>query len=151
MTGSDLSLTIRSAATDAVGSWRTLLELGQPRDWAWTAVPFLVGAFGTGNGPTPGIVLGLLYLLLPFWLARHGANDLVQGRAGLAPATTWFAIAVVTLPLLVLIGAVAGTMAGLALAALTSLAFIDALPPVRARDRPGPTWPSSGWRRSCSG
>ena len=101
MTGNDLGLTIRSAAIDAAGSWRTLVALGRPRDWAWTAVPFVVGAWDVARSPSPGIVLVLLYLLLPFWLARHGASDLGSGETGLAPATTWFAIAVVTVPLLV--------------------------------------------------
>jgi hypothetical protein len=137
VTGNDLGLTIRSAATDAAGSWRTLLALGRPRDWLWTAVPFLVGAWDVTRGVTPGLVLALLYLLLPVWLARHGASDLVSGRSGLAPATTWFAIAIVTVPLLLLVAAVAGPLAALCLAALTGLALADGLPPVAARERPG--------------
>ena len=60
MTGNDLGLTIRSAAIDAAGSWRTLVALGRPRDWAWTAVPFVVGAWDVARSPSPGIVLVLL-------------------------------------------------------------------------------------------
>ncbi len=137
MTGNDLGLTIRSAATDAVGSWRELVALGRPRDWAWTAIPFLVGAWDAARGPSVGILLALLYLLLPFWLARHGAADLATGRSGLAPATTWFAIGIVTVPLIGLIAIVANPLAALVLAGLTALAIVDRLPPAEAHARPG--------------
>ena len=54
LTGNDLGLTIRSAAVDAASSWRTLLAVGRPRDWAWTAIPFVVVAWDVAREPTAG-------------------------------------------------------------------------------------------------
>jgi 4-hydroxybenzoate polyprenyltransferase len=136
VTGNDLGLTIRSAAIDAAASWRTLVALGHPRDWAWTAVPFLVGAWDVARGLEPGIVVGLLFLLGPFWLTRRGMEAIIDGGSGLAPATVWFAVGVATIPLLLILAVLAGPLAALVLALLTGLAVADAMPPARTRDRP---------------
>ncbi|MEO5884315.1 MAG: glycosyltransferase [Candidatus Limnocylindrales bacterium] len=138
MTGSDFSLTVRSAALGAVGAWRRLLAMSRPAQWAWTCVPFLAGALDAERGLTLGVVVGTVYALGPLNLLVHGADDVVTGRSGIPASSMWLTVAATTVPILVVLAVAGSPLSALLLALAGGVAIADALPPVRTRDMPGP-------------
>jgi 4-hydroxybenzoate polyprenyltransferase len=140
-------------AAREVGVMRRLLVASRPLNWINTALPFLAVAISTGRGVSWAVVAGLLYFLVPFNLLMYGVNDLfdyesdrrnprkggVEG-ALLPPRWAprmWLAIAVTNLPLLALVGWLAGAAAEIGLLVTAGTAIAYSAPPLRTKVIPG--------------
>ena len=114
--------------------WRDLLALAGPRTWWLPVVACLAGALAGGGSVTIALVLGLVWLSLPYGLLRGGLEALVRGDV---PADAIrLAIAVTNLPLLAVLVLVGGASVGLAVATLLAVGVALAWPPIRLADRP---------------
>lgn len=131
---------------------RELLSASRPFSWINTALPFVAAAFGAAGRIDAAILVGFLYFLFPYNLLMYGVNDLYDYESdirnprkasiegGLVPPASarrlWLAVAGTNLPILVLVGWLAGPVAGVA-AALTALtAWVYSAPPLRTKERP---------------
>jgi 4-hydroxybenzoate polyprenyltransferase len=124
----------------------------RPFSWINTALPFVAAAFGAAGRIDAAILVGFLYFLFPYNLLMYGVNDLYDYESdirnprkasiegGLVPPTSghrlWLAVAATNLPVLALIGWLAGPVAGFACAATALTAWLYSAPPLRTKERP---------------
>jgi 4-hydroxybenzoate polyprenyltransferase len=150
MTGATQAVGPGSAAGGSVV--RELLSASRPFSWINTALPFLAAAFGAAGGIDGAILVGFLYFLFPYNLLMYGVNDLYDYASdvrnprkasiegGLVPPTSgrrlWLAVAATNLPVLALIGWLAGPVAGVACAVTAVTAWLYSAPPLRTKERP---------------
>ncbi|MFN8620997.1 MAG: prenyltransferase [Chloroflexota bacterium] len=152
--GADLSArgTSPSSGTDAVAITRELLTASRPFSWINTALPFLAAAFGASGRLDAAVVAGFLYFLFPYNLLMYGVNDLYDYASdirnprkasiegAIVPPTSgrrlWVAVLGTNVPFLVLIGVVAGPVAGAACAITALTAWLYSAPPLRTKERP---------------
>src|SRR4051812_3589006 len=141
-----------SAAEGGRFGIRELLVASRPVSWINTGLPFLAAAYATTRSLDAVVVLGTLYFLFPYNLLLYGVNDLFdyasdvrnprkQGVEGglVAPANARVlvaAILVTNLPPLLLLVALGGAVAGVALAITVIVAVAYSAPPVRTKERP---------------
>ena len=132
---------------------RRLLVASRPLNWINTALPFLAVAISTGRGISWAVVAGLLYFLVPFNLLMYGVNDLFDYESdrrnprkgglegallppGLAPRM-WLVVGVINVPLLAVVGQLAGTAAEIGLLVTAGTAIAYSAPPLRTKVIPG--------------
>lgn len=130
---------IADAARMAAVGWRDLLALGQRSSWGPLVVAFSVGAYDAERSVTPALVVGILYLSLPFGLLRHGFAALEADGAPLAmsPDAVRLAIAATNLPFLLVIVLLGGPVVGVAALGMVAIAWLLADRRVALADRPG--------------
>jgi lycopene elongase/hydratase (flavuxanthin-forming) len=130
-----------------------LMRASRPFSWINTVLPFVAVALSLQHRFTPALVLGALYFLAPYNLLLYGVNDLFDFESdrhnprkggfiegGLIPPrdarALWSAIALLTLPLLLLIAWLTPA-AALAIALSGAVALAYSLPPLRLKEVPG--------------
>jgi lycopene elongase/hydratase (flavuxanthin-forming) len=130
-----------------------LMRASRPFSWINTMLPFIAVALSLQHRFTPALVLGALYFSAPYNLLLYGVNDLYDFESdrhnprkggliegGLVPPrdarALWSAIALITLPLLVLIAWLTPATA-LAIAVSGAVALAYSLPPLRLKEVPG--------------
>lgn len=130
-----------------------LMRASRPFSWINTVLPFVAVALSLQHRFTPALVLGAVYFSAPYNLLLYGVNDLYDFESdrrnprkggliegGLVPPrdarALWSAIALLTLPLLLVIAWLTPT-AALAVAVSSAVALAYSMPPLRLKELPG--------------
>lgn len=130
-----------------------LLRSSRPFSWINTALPFLAVAWSVVPRPTLPTVVGAVYFLVPYNLLLYGVNDLfdyesdrVNPRKGsaieggiVAPSHArrlLGAVVLTNLPLLLLLGWLAGPSASIVLLVTVVVALMYSAPPLRTKVLP---------------
>jgi 4-hydroxybenzoate polyprenyltransferase/GT2 family glycosyltransferase len=135
-----------------VSALRAVLAASRPISWVNTALPFFAAAYEVERGPTPLVVLGVLYFLLPFNLLMYGVNDVFDYASDVANPRKqsvegalvppdrrrliWAAVTVANVPFLVGLALLAPPAGTLAVLAAAGAAWIYSAPPLRTKERP---------------